>query len=81
MVSNDEAISDIFNGKNGLLSAKVKGKIIINMSTVSPAISKEMAALCREQGSDYLDAPVSGSVKQAEGWHAGDHGWRHRCHI
>jgi len=66
MVSNDEAIGDIFNGKEGLLSAKAKGKIIINMSTVSPAISKEMAALCHEQGNDYLDAPVSGSVKQAE---------------
>jgi 3-hydroxyisobutyrate dehydrogenase len=66
MVSNDEAISDIFNGKDGLLSAKAKGKIIINMSTVSPAISKEMAALCHEQGNAYLDAPVSGSVKQAE---------------
>lgn len=66
MVSNDEAISDIFNGKDGLLSAKAKGKIIINMSTVSPAISKEVAALCDEQGNHYLDAPVSGSVKQAQ---------------
>ena len=66
MVSNDEAISEIFNGDVGLLSAKAAGKIIINMSTVSPGISKQMAALCREQGNDYLDAPVSGSVKQAE---------------
>jgi 3-hydroxyisobutyrate dehydrogenase len=66
MVSNDEAISEIFNGDSGLLSAKVTGKIIINMSTVSPAISKEVAALCKEQGNHYLDAPVSGSVKQAE---------------
>jgi 3-hydroxyisobutyrate dehydrogenase len=66
MVSNDEAISEIFNGDSGLLSAKTTGKIIINMSTVSPGISKQMAALCREQGNDYLDAPVSGSVKQAQ---------------
>jgi 3-hydroxyisobutyrate dehydrogenase len=66
MVSNDEAIHDIFNGAEGLLSAKAGGKVIINMSTVSPGISKQMAALCREQGSDYLDAPVSGSVKQAQ---------------
>jgi len=66
MVSNDEAINDIFNGSEGLLSAKASGKVIINMSTVSPGISKQMAALSREQGSDYLDAPVSGSVKQAE---------------
>ena len=42
------------------------GRILINMSTVSPAISREMAATCRQQGHHYLDAPVSGSVKQAE---------------
>jgi 3-hydroxyisobutyrate dehydrogenase len=66
MVSNDEAISEIFNGDTGLLSAKAAGKIIINMSTVSPGISKQMAALCRDQDNDYLDAPISGSVKQAE---------------
>lgn len=66
MVSNDEAISEIFKGDGGLLSANASGKIIINMSTVSPGISKQMAALCQEQGSNYLDAPVSGSVKQAQ---------------
>jgi 3-hydroxyisobutyrate dehydrogenase len=66
MVSDDKAINDVFEGENGLLSAKTSGKIIINMSTVSPAISKEMAALCQQQGNYYLDAPVSGSVKQAE---------------
>ncbi|NVM67372.1 3-hydroxyisobutyrate dehydrogenase [Mucilaginibacter sp. SG538B] len=66
MVSDDKAINDIFHGDEGLLAAKVSGKIIINMSTVSPAISKEMAAACKAQGNYYLDAPVSGSVKQAE---------------
>lgn len=66
MVSDDKAIDAIFNGEKGLLSAGVSGKIIINMSTVSPAISRETADLCKKQGNDYLDAPVSGSVKQAE---------------
>jgi 3-hydroxyisobutyrate dehydrogenase len=66
MVSDDAAIREIFTGAKGLLNAKTTGKIIINMSTVSPGISKEMAALCRQQGNHYLDAPVSGSVKQAE---------------
>ena len=66
MVSDDQAITEIFTNSHGLLSAKTTGKIIINMSTVSPAISKEMAALCKEQNNHYLDAPVSGSVKQAE---------------
>ena len=66
MVSDDQAIKEIFTGTNGLLSAEVKGKTVINMSTVSPGISKEMAELCLKQGNHYLDAPVSGSVKQAE---------------
>ena len=66
MVSDDNAIRDIFTGPAGLLSAGVTDRIIINMSTVSPEISREMAGLCLEQGNHYLDAPVSGSVKQAE---------------
>ncbi len=65
MITDDKAIHDIFKGDNGLLGAGTSGKTIINMSTVSPAISKEMAALCKQQGNNYLDAPVSGSVKQA----------------
>jgi 3-hydroxyisobutyrate dehydrogenase len=66
MVTDDRAIREIFTGDNGLLGTKASGKIIINMSTVSPGISKEMASLCSQEGNDYLDAPVSGSVKQAE---------------
>jgi len=66
MVSDDKAIKDIFYGDDGLLGAKTSGKVIINMSTVSPAISKEVGAKCLEQGNHYLDAPVSGSVKQAQ---------------
>lgn len=66
MVSDDQAIRQIFYEENGLMSKKTMGKIIINMSTISPGLSKEMAQLCREQGNDYLDAPVSGSVKQAQ---------------
>ncbi|WP_406825592.1 NAD(P)-dependent oxidoreductase [Pedobacter sp. KACC 23697] len=66
MVADDAAIEQIFNGAEGLFSAEISGKIIINMSTVSPAISKEMAIMCKKRGAEYLDAPVSGSVKQAE---------------
>ncbi|WP_159473459.1 NAD(P)-dependent oxidoreductase [Dyadobacter sp. 3J3] len=67
MVSDDIAIDAIFKGENGLLSTSSSDKIIINMSTVSPGISRRMADLCAKQGNSYLDAPVSGSVKQAEG--------------
>ena len=66
MVSDDAAIEQIFKGEEGLFSIETSGKIMINMSTVSPSISKEMAVLCKAKGNFYLDAPVSGSVKQAE---------------
>jgi 3-hydroxyisobutyrate dehydrogenase len=66
MVTDDKAIREIFTSESGLLSADVKDKIIINMSTVSLAINKEMAELSKQQGNHFLDAPVSGSVKQAE---------------
>ena len=66
MVSDDNAVREIFIGKNGLLSAGAKGKIIVNMSTVSPGISLKMASQCTEKSMYYIDAPVSGSVKQAE---------------
>jgi 3-hydroxyisobutyrate dehydrogenase len=66
MVSDDPAISEIFLADEGLLRSAATGKIIINMSTVSPAINKVMASLCGQQGNHYMDAPVSGSVRQAE---------------
>ena len=66
MVTDDHAIREIFAGVNGLLGTKATGKIIINMSTVSPGVSKDMALSCSREGNYYLDAPVSGSVKQAE---------------
>jgi len=66
MVSDDAAVRALFTGSEGLLSVAVTGKTIINMSTVSPGVNREMARLCKEKGHHYLDAPVSGSVKQAE---------------
>ena len=65
MISDDEAVRDVFTGDSGLLSAEATGKIIINMSTVSEEISKEMSALLGKNGNHYIDAPVSGSLKQA----------------
>ena len=66
MVSDDEAIKQIFESENGLLASGSSGRTIVNMSTVSPEISIEMAGRCTAKGNFYLDAPVSGSVKQAE---------------
>ena len=65
MISDDKAVDEVFLGKEGIMAADVKDRIIVNMSTVSPGISRKMANALKEKGNHYLDAPVSGSVKQA----------------
>src|SRR5713226_1932603 len=62
MVSNSEALQEVADGPDGLLAGLRAGKILIDMSTVSPAASRALASKVREKGADMLDAPVSGSV-------------------
>lgn len=66
MVSDDEATSAVLVDEHGVLQEDSTGKIIVNMSTVSPGINRAMNTFCTKLGCSYLDAPVSGSVKQAE---------------
>jgi 3-hydroxyisobutyrate dehydrogenase-like beta-hydroxyacid dehydrogenase len=62
MVTNSEALSQIADGPNGIVAGLGPGKIWIDMSTASPAMSRALAAKVREKGADMVDAPVSGSV-------------------
>src|SRR6202790_1116006 len=62
MVSNVTALAEIADGPDGLLAGISKGKVLIDMSTVSPAASRTLALKVREKGADMVDAPVSGSV-------------------
>jgi 3-hydroxyisobutyrate dehydrogenase-like beta-hydroxyacid dehydrogenase len=62
MVTNSAALEAVANGPDGLLAGLGAGKLLIDMSTVSPAVSRALAARVRAQGSDMVDAPVSGSV-------------------
>lgn len=62
MVSNSAALDEITDGPNGIIAGIGSGQVFIDMSTVSPAISRAVAARVREKGADMLDAPVSGSV-------------------
>ena len=66
MLSNDTAVKEVFEGEGGLLSANCSGKVIINMSTVSPETSRYLNTLCKEKQVHFIDAPVSGSVKPAQ---------------
>src|ERR1700724_4915303 len=52
MVTNAAAIQAITEGPDGLLAGLSKGKIFIDMSTVSPNVSRALAAKVREKGAD-----------------------------
>ena len=62
MVTNSAALDAVMNGPDGMLAGVRPGKIFVDMSTVSPAFSREIAAKVREKGGNMVDAPVSGSV-------------------
>jgi 3-hydroxyisobutyrate dehydrogenase-like beta-hydroxyacid dehydrogenase len=62
MVTNSAALQDVSDGPNGMLAGLGAGKYLIDMSTVSPAVSRTLAGRVRERGADMVDAPVSGSV-------------------
>jgi 3-hydroxyisobutyrate dehydrogenase len=62
MVTNAAAIAAITDGPDGLVAGLSAGKLFIDMSTVSPTVSRATATKVRAQGADMVDAPVSGSV-------------------
>jgi 3-hydroxyisobutyrate dehydrogenase-like beta-hydroxyacid dehydrogenase len=62
MVTNSAALGEIVDRADGILAGLAAGKILIDMSTVSPAFSRSVAAKVRARGADMVDAPVSGSV-------------------
>jgi 3-hydroxyisobutyrate dehydrogenase len=67
IVADDDATRDVMLGGQGVLSAAAKGAIVIDSSTNTPAMAKEVAAAAADEGIAYLDAPVSGSIAQAQG--------------
>ncbi|HEY6345586.1 MAG TPA: NAD(P)-dependent oxidoreductase [Bryobacteraceae bacterium] len=62
MVTNSAALCEICEADGGIVAGLSAGKFLVDMSTVSPAVSRETAAKVREKKADMVDAPVSGSV-------------------
>jgi len=62
MVSDSAALEAVVDGPDGVIAGLRAGQVVIDMSTVSPTVSRAVAAKAREKGADMLDAPVSGSV-------------------
>lgn len=66
MVTDDAALEAITAGPDGILAGLAPGKVYIDMSTVSPQASRNIAKSVSDLGASMLDAPVSGSVPAAE---------------
>jgi len=66
MVTDDAALEAIASGPDGILAGLTEGKVYVDMSTVSPRASQQLAERVASAGAQMLDAPVSGSIPQVE---------------
>lgn len=66
MVTNDDAVKEVFLNETGLLCEPKTNKLIINMSTISPETSRYISDISDIHQIGFLEAPVSGSVKPAQ---------------
>lgn len=60
MVPDTPDVETALFGKDGVAEGLSKGKIVVDMSSISPVATKDFARRINELGCDYLDAPVSG---------------------
>ncbi|SEN39466.1 NAD(P)-dependent oxidoreductase [Lihuaxuella thermophila] len=60
MVGDTPDVREVIEGENGVLSGARPGSVLIDMSTISPDATREIAARAAERGVAMLDAPVSG---------------------
>jgi 3-hydroxyisobutyrate dehydrogenase-like beta-hydroxyacid dehydrogenase len=65
-VTDDGALEAVASGPDGILAGLAAGKIWVDMSTVSPRVSRALAERVHAVGAAMLDAPVSGSVPQVQ---------------
>jgi 3-hydroxyisobutyrate dehydrogenase len=66
MLSDDAAVTSVYRGSHGVFAAQTsKDLVVIDMSTVAAETSRKLAEEAKAAGIDYIDAPVSGSVKPA----------------
>jgi len=66
MVTDSAALETVAYGPDGIVAGLSAGKVLIDMSTVSPAASRALAEKVRAKGADMVDSPVSGSVLTLE---------------
>ncbi len=68
-VGNDDDIRSVMFGEHGVLAGVKAGNIIVDHTTASAEVAREMAIVCSEVGVGFLDAPVSGGQAGAKNGH------------
>ena len=60
MLPDSPQVEEVLVGEEGVFEGVKEGALIVDMSTISPVITEELAARAKEKGASMLDAPVSG---------------------
>ena len=66
IVSDTPDVEEVVLGANGIIHGAAQGAILIDMSTISPTATRQMASKLGEKGIKMLDAPVSGGSEGAQ---------------
>ena len=65
-VGNDDDVRQVVMGEDGVLAGMKEGAILVDHTTASAALARELDEEARSQGKKFLDAPVSGGQAGAE---------------
>jgi 2-hydroxy-3-oxopropionate reductase len=65
MVPDGPQVEEVVLGPNGVLEGAKAGTLVIDMSSINPAISQKVGAACAAKGVEFIDAPVSGGEPKA----------------
>ncbi|GEA16499.1 MAG: 2-hydroxy-3-oxopropionate reductase [Moorella sp. (in: firmicutes)] len=65
MLPNSPQVKEVALGDNGIIESARPGSILIDMSSIDPMVTREIAARLKEKGIRMLDAPVSGGEPKA----------------
>ena len=65
-VGNDDDLREVVCGEQGVLAGAQNGMVLVDHTTASAGVARELSALAAEQGVGFMDAPVSGGQAGAE---------------
>jgi 2-hydroxy-3-oxopropionate reductase len=65
MLPNSPHVKEVILGAGGLIEGLKPGAIVVDMSSIAPAVSREVGAVLKAKGIGFLDAPVSGGEPKA----------------